>query len=52
MQNWLKKVKSYKNIKETKKKKNNNNLKKIRVKIPTKNLYIQQEKHIKDTTNI
>ncbi len=29
IQNWLKKVKSYKNIKEIKKKKSNNSLKKI-----------------------
>ncbi len=41
IQNWLKKVKSYKNVKEAKKKKNNNNLKKMRVKILVENLYIQ-----------
>ncbi len=35
IQNWLKKVKSYKNVKKVKKKKNNN-LKKIRIKIPIK----------------
>ncbi len=40
IQNWLKKVKFYKNIKEVKKKKNNNSLKKVRVKILIENLQI------------
>ncbi len=48
----MKKVKSYKNIKEVKKKKNNNNLKKIRIKTPIKTLQIQYKKHIKETANI
>ncbi len=48
----MKKVKSYKNIKETKKKKNNNNLKKIRVKTPVETLRIQYEKYIKEVANI
>ncbi len=47
----MKKIKSYKNIKKTKKKKSNNNLKKIRVKILVKNLQIQQKKYIKETIN-
>ncbi len=47
----MKKVKSYKNIKEIKKKKSNNNLKKIQVKIPVKNLWIQYEKYIKEAVN-
>ncbi len=43
----MKKVKSYKNIKETKKKKSNNNLKKIRIKTLVETLQIQYKKHIK-----
>ncbi len=38
IQNWLKKVKFYKNIKEVKKKKNSNNLKKVQVKTLIKTL--------------
>ncbi len=38
MQNWLKKVKFYKNIKKVKNKKSSNNLKKIQVKILIENL--------------
>ncbi len=47
----MKKVKSYKNIKEVKKKKNSNSLKKIRVKTPIEILGIQYEKYIKEATN-
>ncbi len=48
----MKKIKSYKNIKETKKKKSNNNLKKIRVKTLVKILRIQYEKYIKEAANV
>ncbi len=48
----MKKVKSYKNIKEIKKKKSNNNLKKIRVKTLVETLRIQYEKHIKKVVNV
>jgi len=47
----LKKVKSYKNIKEIKKKKNNNSLKKIRIKTFVENVR-KQEKPIKDIADI
>ena len=51
IQNQLKKVKFYKNVKEVKKKKNNNSLKKVRVKILAENVR-KQEKQIKDIANI
>ncbi len=47
----MKKVKSYKNIKEAKKKKNNNNLKKIRVKTFVEKIR-KQEKQIKNIADI
>ncbi len=50
-QNWLKKVKSYKNIKEAKKKKSSNSLKKVRVKTPVEKTR-KQEKQIKDAADV
>ncbi len=52
IQNWLKKIKSYKNIKKTKKKKSSNNLEKVRIKILVENLRIRQKKYIKEAIDI
>ena len=48
----MKKVKSYKNIKEAKKKKSNNSLKKIQVKTLIETLQTQYEKYIKKVVNV